>query len=159
MAVLKPGSHDHVGYITSGPFMGVEAVNHSGATLLAANPAIFHSINSTGQVVVAQVTASGTVSGSTSVFDQLPDYKVLGFTTATVNTSTKGQCYICGILSVNVMATVGTGKPLIFGDGGGATAGMIQGTYTNKGKIRAFAADAVGAGGGTITALVLPWNI
>ena len=159
MAVLRPAQHDDIGFMPADEFMGVKIKNYTATALVAADPVIFRSVNADGEIVAALVTASGTVSGSTSTFDQLPNYKVLGFADAAVATNTQGTCYICGMMLVNVMATVATGKPLKFGDGGGATAGMIQGTYTDVGKIRAFSAAAVGAGGGTITAIVLPWNI
>lgn len=150
--------HDDIMFRESGGHIGLGVVNGLATTAIAiSKPAIFNSINSTGQIVVYYETHGGTAPGG-NAFARSPTHKVIGFPEVTIAGGGAGVAIFSGVMDLRNLKTVTSGGFLKWSSTAGVGARMAAATKGDVGMIRGFWMETTNTNS-TALAFVLPWMI
>jgi hypothetical protein len=133
-------------------------VNGLATTAIAiSKPAIFNSINSTGQIVVYYETHGGTAPGG-NAFARSPTHKVIGFPEVAITGAGSGVVIFSGVMDVKNLLTVTAGGFMKWASATGVGSRMAAATKGDVGMIRGFWMETTNTNS-TALAFVLPWMI
>jgi len=155
---MSKKSHNGTMFKETGGHIGLDVVNGLATTSIAiSKPAIFNSINSTGEIVVYYETHGGTAPGG-NAFARSPTHKVLGFPEVTIAGGAAGVVIFSGVMDVKNLLTVTAGGFLKWASTAGVGGRMGAATKGDVGMIRGFWMETTNTSS-TALAFVLPWMI